>query len=68
MKNLRKGYMSLYGGYVEPHRDGDGDTNQAHTIDLLQMWHAKYEHWILEQAGIEQPQAEAAKPKAVTVA
>ncbi|NYT59654.1 tyrosine-type recombinase/integrase [Alcaligenaceae bacterium] len=24
-------------------------------IDLLYMWHAKYEGWILEQAGIEQP-------------
>lgn len=27
-------------------------------IDLLQMWHTKYEGWILEQAGIEQPKNE----------
>lgn len=26
-------------------------------IDLLYMWHAKYEGWILQQAGIEQPEA-----------
>ncbi|NYT61456.1 integrase family protein [Alcaligenaceae bacterium] len=37
-------------------------------IDLLQMWHAKYERWILEQAGIEQPTEQAQKPKAVTAA
>lgn len=27
-------------------------------IDLLRMWHAKIEGWILEQAGIEQPSEE----------
>lgn len=37
-------------------------------IDLLQMWHTKYEGWILEQAGIEQPKEEAAKPKVVAIA
>jgi hypothetical protein len=25
-------------------------------IDLLRMWHVKIEKWILEQAGIEQPE------------
>lgn len=24
-------------------------------LDLLRMWHSRIEHWILEQAGIEQP-------------
>lgn len=28
-------------------------------LDLLRMWHTKIEGWILEQAGIEQPQGEA---------
>ncbi len=37
-------------------------------LDLLRMWHTKIEGWILEQAGIEQPKTEAAKPKVVTAA
>ena len=28
-------------------------------LDLLRLWHAKYEAWILEQAGIAQPSANA---------
>jgi integrase len=28
-------------------------------LDLLRMWHTKIEAWILEQAGIEQPKADA---------
>lgn len=32
-------------------------------IDLLRVWHVKIEGWILEQAGIEQPSAEAGKLK-----
>lgn len=28
-------------------------------IDLLRMWHSKYEAWILDQAGIEQPKLKA---------
>jgi integrase len=34
-------------------------------LDLLRMWHTKIEAWILEQAGIEQPQAEQKGPRAV---
>lgn len=37
-------------------------------LDLLRMWHTKIEGWILEQAGIEQPQAQSEKPKAITAA
>jgi len=37
-------------------------------LDLLRMWHTKIEGWMLEQAGIEQPKTEAAKPKVVTAA
>ena len=37
-------------------------------LNLLRMWHTKIEGWILEQASIEQPKAEAAKPKAANVA
>lgn len=37
-------------------------------LDLLRMWHTKIEGWILEQAGIEQPQAQPEKLKAVTAA
>jgi integrase len=29
-------------------------------LDLLRMWHTKIEAWMLEQAGIEQPEEEAA--------
>lgn len=29
-------------------------------LDLLRMWHTRYEAWILEQAGIEQPAQDAA--------
>jgi integrase len=29
-------------------------------LDLLRMWHSKIEGWILEQAGIAQPQEEQA--------
>jgi integrase len=32
-------------------------------LDLLRMWHTKIEGWILEQAGIEQPNQESGKPK-----
>ncbi len=28
-------------------------------LDLLRMWHTKIEGWILEQAGIEQPEQDA---------
>lgn len=39
---------------------------KARPIDLLRLWHAKIEGWILEQAGIEQPaQSPAAKLAAV---
>ena len=35
-------------------------------LDLLRMWHTRIEAWILEQAGIEQPDAaKAAQLKAV---
>ena len=34
-------------------------------LDLLRVWHTKIEGWILEQAGIEQPSAEAGKLKLV---
>lgn len=34
-------------------------------IDLLQMWHAKYEGWILEQAGIAQPEVPAPSVRVV---
>ncbi|MDD3757325.1 MAG: integrase family protein [Advenella sp.] len=34
-------------------------------LDLLRMWHTKIEGWILEQAGIEQPQEEKPRLKAV---
>jgi len=30
---------------------------RARPLDLLRMWHVKIEAWILEQAGIEQPEA-----------
>jgi hypothetical protein len=32
---------------------------RARPIDLLRKWHTGIEGWILEQAGIEQPPAEA---------
>lgn len=32
-------------------------------LDLLRMWHTRIEAWILEQAGIEQPQGTTAKPQ-----
>lgn len=32
-------------------------------LDLLRMWHTKIEGWILEQAGIEQPQVSTQAPK-----
>jgi integrase len=39
-----------------------GDVANKHyrvrPIDLLRLWHAKIEAWILEQAGIEQPAIE----------
>ena len=35
-------------------------------LDLLRMWHVKIEAWILEQAGIEQPQEET-KPRLAAV-
>ena len=35
-------------------------------LDLLRMWHVKIEGWILEQAGIEQPQEET-KPRLAAV-
>ena len=31
-------------------------------LDLLRMWHTKIEHWILEQADIEQPKQSSGKP------
>ena len=31
---------------------------RARPLDLLRLWHARIEAWILEQAGIEQPAAE----------
>ncbi len=31
-------------------------------LDLLRMWHVKIEEWILEQAGIEQPDEGIATP------
>lgn len=34
-------------------------------LDLLRMWHTKIEGWMLEQAGIEQPQEEKPRLKAV---
>ena len=37
-------------------------------IEELAPWHAKYEGWILAQAGIEQPTEQAKKPKAITAA
>lgn len=37
-------------------------------LDLLRMWHTKIESWILEQAGLEQPQEETAKLKAIAAA
>lgn len=37
-------------------------------LDLLRMWHTKIEGWILEQAGIEQPTAQAKNLKVVTAA
>ena len=37
-------------------------------LDLLRLWHSKYEGWLLEQGGIEQPNAgEAAKTKLTVV-
>ncbi len=32
---------------------------RARPIDLLRLWHTRIESWILEQAGLEQPPAEA---------
>jgi hypothetical protein len=32
-------------------------------LDLLRMWHIKIEGWVLEQAGIQQPSAEAGQLK-----
>ncbi|CAM5789700.1 hypothetical protein CCAE64S_02437 [Castellaniella caeni] len=37
-------------------------------LEELAPWHAKYEAWILGQAGIEQPKVEDFQPKAVTAA
>ena len=34
-------------------------------LDLLRMWHTKIESWILEQAGIEQPQEKTAPLRVV---
>ena len=37
-------------------------------LDLLRLWHTKYEGWLLEQGGIEQPkEGEAARPKLTVV-
>lgn len=35
-------------------------------LDLLRMWHTKIESWILEQAGLEQPNTKAGALKLVT--
>lgn len=37
-------------------------------LDLLRMWHTRIESWMLEQAGIEQPQAKTGKPSLRVVA
>lgn len=37
-------------------------------LDLLRLWHTKIEGWILQEAGIEQPEKEAAPLKAITAA
>jgi integrase len=33
-------------------------------LDLLRMWHTRIEAWVLNQAGIKQPEAQSEKPKA----
>ena len=38
------------------------------SVDLLYKWHSGYERWLLEQAGIEQPEAGADKIKPYVVA
>jgi intergrase/recombinase len=37
-------------------------------LDLLRVWHTKIEAWILEQAGMEQPNQEEAAPALRVVA
>lgn len=34
-------------------------------LDLLRLWHSRYESWLLEQAGIEQPKEGAPGLRAV---
>jgi hypothetical protein len=36
---------------------------RRHPLDLVRMWHIKIEGWVLEQAGIQQPSAEAGQLK-----
>lgn len=68
LHGLRRSFASLcewiempagIGAQIQGHKpQGVREKNYIRRpLDLLRMWHVKIEKWILEQAGIEQPQA-----------